>query len=178
MTEPLFAESSCRARVAAALEEIDLTRWLFGLRDDEYRACSKAHIAAGASKTPDGRRLSINVENPGGTLLVQHYVEDLVTRARCRVVSDSDAFTPLGRSKYGVVWEVSVVAESPTACTFTNQVRVYATPHLLGLLRSHAVPLEQAAAAAQRIVEEHNAEETPLFAGNIEAKALAGLWRA
>lgn len=178
MSAPLLADSVWTATIEAPAAAIDLTDWLFTLRDDEYRRCSRAHIAGGTSQTPDGRRMSINVEKPGDTLLVQHYVEDLTERSRCRVVSDTDGFTPMGPTRYRVVWEVSVVATGPSACLFSNHVLVYATEGLVALLAENNVPLEIAAAAAQRTVEEHNAEETPLFAKNIEAKAREGVWPA
>jgi hypothetical protein len=174
---PVLADSTCTADVPAAASDIDVSEWLFTLRDDEYRACSAVHLAAGSSRTPDGRRMSINVERPGGTLLVQHYVEDASSRDRCRVVSLSDALTPMGPSTYGVAWTVRVEPAAGGGSTFFNQVRVVATKDFLALLAKNGVPLEAAAANAQQVVDAHNAEETPLFAANLAAKARTGAWR-
>jgi hypothetical protein len=176
MTELLLANSTRTATIGAPADRVDLTEWLFTLRDDEYQQCSRAHIAGGASRTRDGKRMSINVEQPGDTLLVQHYVEDLTTRGRCRVTSQTDGFGPLGRIRYRVVWEVSVAPNGPSACTFTNHVEVYATEELQQLFQKHGVPFEAASEAAQRTVDEHNTEEAPLFAKNVEAKAREGVW--
>jgi hypothetical protein len=176
MTTRLLADSTRTVKLAVAPERVDVTEWLFTLRDDEYQQCSKAHIAGGASFTPDGRRMSINVEKPGDTLLIQHYVEDRVTRDFCRVVSDTDGFTPMGPARYEVIWEVSVSPDGPSACVFTNHVEVYATEGLVKLLQDHGISFEQARAAAQQTVDEHNTEEAPLFAKNIETKASKGIW--
>ena len=42
--------------------------------DGEYQWCSPAHCASAATIAPDGRRMSINVEIVGSTMMVQHYV--------------------------------------------------------------------------------------------------------
>jgi len=46
--------------------------WLYSLPTEEYKRCSPDHIAAGATFTDDGTRMSINVEMIGGSLLVQN----------------------------------------------------------------------------------------------------------
>jgi hypothetical protein len=43
-------------------------------------------------------------------------------------------------------------------------------------LEARGVPLAKAGEAAQQALSAHNAEETPLFAKDIERKALARLW--
>jgi hypothetical protein len=40
-------------------------------------ACSPAYYAAGATTTPDGRRMSISVEVIGGSRIVQHHVREI-----------------------------------------------------------------------------------------------------
>jgi hypothetical protein len=67
----------------------------FTLADDEYQRCSKAHIAAGASIDPAGKRVSINVEKVGN-LIISHYNEDVSAKDHCRVVSISDVLTVQG----------------------------------------------------------------------------------
>jgi hypothetical protein len=46
--------------------------------------------------------MSINVEILGGSLMVQHYVEESGQPDHLRLVSTSDVFTPAGRTKVGV----------------------------------------------------------------------------
>jgi hypothetical protein len=52
--------------------------------------------------------MSINVEILGGSLMVQHYVEEIGEPDHLRLVSKSDLFTPAGRTKIGVIWDLSV----------------------------------------------------------------------
>jgi hypothetical protein len=52
-------ESSCSAIIQAPIEKVDIPAWCFSLPDSEYQRCSPAHHAAGATTTPDGRRMSI-----------------------------------------------------------------------------------------------------------------------
>jgi hypothetical protein len=82
MDLPVMADSRMDALINAPCETIDLTAWVFGLTDKEYQACSKDHIAAAASLARDGKRMSINVERIG-SLIVQHYVEDISERGHC-----------------------------------------------------------------------------------------------
>lgn len=176
MRPSLIASSTRRSVVQAPLAQIDLSDWLFTLSDQDYRACSVAHIAAGATRLPDGRRVSINVEQPGDTLMVQHYVEETAARDLCRVVSRTDAFTPLGRTLWQVTWQVSLRGLGANAAEFTNHFEVEATGDFLALLESHGLALGQVAPAAQQKADEHNAEETPLFAADIGRKARQGRW--
>src|ERR1700677_3040038 len=76
---------------------------------------------------PDGRRMSINVEVLGGSPMVQHYVEDIGERDHLRLVSNSDIFTPTGRIKVGVIWDLSVRKIDEQSCEFTNTVHSSAT---------------------------------------------------
>jgi hypothetical protein len=59
---------------------------------------------------------------------------------------------------------------------FTNSVEVRSNPGYLEALKKRGVPFATASEAAQHALSAHNAEETPLFAGDIEHKALAERW--
>lgn len=176
MGNRLIADSTRRSVIRASIGQIDLSEWLFTLSDKEYQACSVAHIAAGSSRLPDGRRISVNVEKPGDTLMIQHYVEDTSEREQCRVVSLTDAFSPLGRTGWHVTWKVSAQPIDARSCEFTNHFEVTATDGFLSLLEANGVALEQVAKVAQKQADEHNEEETPLFAADIERKAQRGVW--
>lgn len=52
--------------------------------------------------SPDGRRVSINVEILGGSLVVQHYIEEVARPDHLRLVSTPDVFTPTGRTKISI----------------------------------------------------------------------------
>lgn len=172
-----FADITVTAVINAPVHKINLTRWLFTLKDEEYQACSSGHITAGGSVSREGKWMSINVEQVADTLLVQHYVEDICNQDHCRVNSLSDSFSPAGRTKLNVTWELRVKKISDTACEFSNRVIVSPTADFLNLLE--AVPIKDVAPVKNQMaqnVQAHNEEETPLFAKDIETKALDGIW--
>ena len=176
MKDNLLVDSTVHALIDAPIERIDVSDWLFTLRDHEYQACSRAHIAAAATLTATGKRMSINVEKPGDSLMIQHYVENDANRSLCRVVSRSDVFGPLGQTTWDITWEVSVERSADAHCRFTNHILVHATDQFLEVLNAHSIPFAQARASAQKAAHAHNEEESPLFALDIQGKALAGRW--
>jgi hypothetical protein len=116
--------------------------------------------------------MSINVEILGGSLMVQHYVEEVAEPDHLRLVSNSDVFTPTGRIKIGVIWDLSVKKIDDKTCEFTNTVHSSATPELMDFLGKQGIPWEVFKAARKPISEAHNRQETPLFAKSIERHAL------
>jgi hypothetical protein len=177
MDLPVMADSRMDAVIKAPCESIDLPAWVFGLADKEYQACSMDHIAAAASLTADGKRMSINVERIG-SLIVQHYVEDVSERRHCRLISISDTFGPeiRARGQVGVMWEFFVEPIDATTTKFTNHVEVKAVAGFEDVLQRQGVTLDQARQRAQSVLAPHNTEETLLFAKDIERKALNGRW--
>lgn len=167
----LLAESEYTSSIDAPIEAVDLTTWVFTLADDEYQKCSKAHVAAGASTDPAGKRISINVEKVGN-LIISHYNEEVSKKDHCRVVSTSDVFTPQGRTKLHITWELKATAAGNGRCTFLNRVAVHATPEFLKFIADNKVDAGPAQAAMVKDLQAHNAEETPLFAKSIERMAL------
>ena len=91
---------------------------------------------------------------------------------RLRPVSTSDVFTPTGRTKVGVVWDLVVKKIDDKTCEFTNTVQSCATPELLDLLGKQGIPLDVFRGARKPISEAHNRQETPMFAKSIERHAL------
>ena len=70
MTDRILSHSSFSHIVDVPIERIDIADWLFNLPEAEYqRCCPLDHIAAGATSTDNGRRMSINVEMIGETLM-------------------------------------------------------------------------------------------------------------
>jgi hypothetical protein len=70
MTDRILSHSSFSHIVDVTIECIDIADWLFNLPEAEYqRCCPPDHIAAGATSTDKGRRMSafaavaIDVEN-------------------------------------------------------------------------------------------------------------------
>ncbi len=170
----LLAESEHKSAIQAPIEAIDLTTWVFTLADDEYQRFSQAHIAAGASTDPAGKRVSINVEKVGN-LIISHYNEDVSEKAHCRVVSTSDVLTAQGgRTKLRITWELKAIAAESGSCEFINRVAVHATPEFYKFLADNKVDLDQAKAGLRQDLETHNTEETPLFAQSIERMTQRG----
>jgi hypothetical protein len=172
MNNETLVESSFSAIIKAPIEAVDIPSWCFTLPESEYQSCSPAHCSAGATSAPDGRRMSINVEIIGGSLMVQHYVEEIGEPDHLRLVSNSDVFTPTGRTRIGVIWDLTVRKIDDQTCEFTNMVHSSGTPELMDFLGKQGIPWEVFQAARKPISEAHNRQETPLFAKSIERHAL------
>ncbi|HXW92520.1 MAG TPA: hypothetical protein VEK33_18380 [Terriglobales bacterium] len=173
MEDNTLVKSSFSAIINAPIEKVNVPSWCFTLPESEYQACSPAHFSAAATTAPDGRRMSINVEVIGGSLMVQHYREEISQPDHLRLVSNSDVFTPNGRTKIDVIWELSVKKIDDHTCEFTNFVQSSATPELLDLLGRQGIPLEVFRTTRRPMSEAHNRQETPLFAKSIERHAIA-----
>jgi hypothetical protein len=173
MTTNQIVDSSVTAIINAPIEKIDIPTWCFNLSEREYQGCSPAHIAAGFTTAPDGKRMSINVETIGGSLMVQHYVETLGERNHLILDSTSDVFTPTGRTTIHVTWELSAREIAPGQCEFINRVRSYATDEFMNFISRQGIPFDLFRAQRQPASIAHNQGETPLFAASIERAALA-----
>jgi hypothetical protein len=172
MNEHQIVDSSFTAIIEAPLAKIDIPTWCFNLPEQAYQACSPAHVSAGFTTAPDGKRMSINVEVIGGSVMVQHYVETLAHKDHLILDSTSDVFTPTGRTTIHVTWELSVRELGAGRCEFTNRVRTYATEELLAFLARQGIPFDLFRAQRQPASIAHNQGETPLFAASIERAAL------
>ena len=172
MSEAQIVDSSFSAIINAPVEKVDLPTWAFSLPDAEYQGCSPAHVAAGATTSPDGKRMSINVEVIGGSPMVQHYVETVARPDHLILESVSDVFTPNGRTTINVLWELRVTKLDAQRCEFTNHVRSSATDEMLALLDRQGIPFDVFRAQRQPMSIAHNQGETPLFAASIERFAL------
>ncbi|MGX9146386.1 hypothetical protein [Mesorhizobium sp. 128a] len=175
MDDHEIVDSSFTAVINAPIEKIDIPKWCFNLAEQEYQGCSPAHVAAGFTTAPDGKRMSINVEVIGGALMVQHYVETLGRKDHLILDSVSDIFTPNGRTTINVRWELSVKALNDGSCEFTNHVRSTATNDFMTLLDRQGIPFEVFRSQRQPNSIAHNKGETPLFAASIERAALRDL---
>jgi hypothetical protein len=167
-----LVESRFSAIINAPFESVDIPAWCFTLPESEYQSAAPAHNACGATTGPDGRRMSINVEIIGGSLMVQHYVEEIGEPDHLRLVSNSDLFTPTGRTKINVIWDLSIRKIDDQTCEFTNLVHTSATPELLDFLGKQGIPYDIFREARKPMSVAHNREETPGFAKSIERHAL------
>jgi hypothetical protein len=173
-TDLILSQSSFSHIIDVPFEQVDIAQWLFTLPDAEYQRCAPPdHIAAGATFTDDGRRMSINVEMIGTGLVVQHYVGEVTEAAHCRMVSTSDVFTPHGRTKVQVIWDLSAKKIDAQHTEYTNAVISHPTEEFLAFLKAHDISWEKASADRQQSSGDHNRRETPLFAQSIARAARA-----
>jgi hypothetical protein len=170
--EQIIVDSSFSATINAPIEKINIPEWCFTLPEHEYQACSPAHVAAGVTTSPEGKRMSINVEVLGGSPMVQHYIETLSEPAHLILESVSDVFTPTGRVNILVHWELSVKRIDDSTCEFTNRVISRSTEGFLNALEKQGIPFELFKTQRQPVSIYHNQSETPLFAQSIERHAL------
>ena len=170
--EIVLVESSFSAIINAPIEKIDIPAWCFTLPDDDYQGCSPAHVAAGFTVSPEGKRMSINVEVLGGSLMVQHYHEKLAEPAHLILESVSDVFTPNGRTTIFVHWELSARKIDDHTSEFTNKVISRPTEEFIRFIDKQGIPFDLFKAQRQPVSIYHNQTETPLFAKSIERHAL------
>lgn len=170
----VLSQSAFSHVIDVPIEQVDIGKWLFGLPEAEYQRCAPPdHIACGSTRTDDGRPMSINVEQIGTGLVVQHYVGEVVGKLRCLLVSTSDVFTPAGRTRVQVIWELSAKSLSDGRTEYTNSVVSHPTEEFLTIIASHGVSFEQASHDRQLASGDHNSRETPLFAESIARAARA-----
>src|SRR5262249_6748758 len=147
--EPLAESSFCHI-INAPVEQVDIADWLLNLKSAEFQRCCPAqHIAAAATMTEDGKRMALNVETMGDSVIVQHFIGEVTDPHFCRLVSRSDVFTPAGRTKLDMVWQLSVWPMDAERCEYTNRVSACATDDFLGFLSRRRIALAEARAAQQ-----------------------------
>jgi hypothetical protein len=109
------------ATLEASSAEVDLESWLFGLSDNDYRACARGHRGAGVYRDEAGRSM-VNVESIGGNLLVQHYRPVRASRSDMEMYSRA--------SSVYLLHLIPVTASArwwlrhPQSLTITNLVRL------------------------------------------------------
>jgi hypothetical protein len=172
-----IGDVTAKAVVNAPIETINLGDWMFTITAEEYAACASGHQSAAQGKLASGKRFSVNLEVVGGTFMVQHYVEKVAKRDHVIGFSPSTTFF-LGDTDCvfaQITWELKVEKLDEKRCELI--CRVFAESDN-----------EDFVAGLKKAVEEnpdeksalhlHIEEESPMFAKDIERKALAGVWRS
>ncbi|WP_180247617.1 hypothetical protein [Bacillus sp. AFS031507] len=67
----------------------------------------------------------------GTSIVIQHYVGEVIAKDHCRLVSNSDIFTPQGSTKLQVIWDLSVKSINDSQVEFTNLVIIHPTEEFL-----------------------------------------------
>jgi hypothetical protein len=174
LTDMILSNSSYSHELDIAADKLNIPDWLFNLPMYEYqRCCPPDHISAGSTTTDDGRKMSINVEMIGESLMIQQYVGEITEANHCHMVSISDAFSRNGRTKVQIIWDLSVKPLGANRCEYTNSVIAHPTEEFMAFIKEHNIKFEDAAKGRQAAGGDHNRRETPLFAESIKRRALA-----
>ena len=171
---PTLVESSVSATINAPIEKVDIPAWCYSLPDSEYQACSPAHCRR---RGDHGARRPAHVDQRRDHRRKHHRAAlrrgDRRPRITCRLTSRSDLFTPSGRTKIDVIWDLSVRRIDDATCELTNTVHSSAPPEMQDFLARQGLAFDAFAAGRRPNSEAHNRQETPLFAKSIERHALA-----
>lgn len=171
-----LGEATAQATINANIDSINISEWLFNISSDEYAACANGHQSAAQGTLPSGKRVSMNVEFVAGFFMIQHYIETISEKDRVLTVSPNTVLW-LDDKKYvllQITWELSVKKIDEDACLLTCKV----TSETENEKFIHAVhELTKDVDQAETPFQLHINEETPLFAKDIEGKALAGVWK-
>jgi hypothetical protein len=174
-TMTILGEATAQATINACMDKINISDWLFGLTSEDYEACAEGHQSAAQGRLPSGKRVSINMEYVAGFFMVQHYVETISEKDRVLIVSpntllwlDDEEYVQLE-----ITWELHLEKIDANSCKLICTV-ISASDNEQFIEVSHK--LNKNIAPSQTPFQLHINEETPLFAKDIEGKALAGKW--
>ena len=141
---------------------VDLSEWIFGMTDEEYRACAKGHYAMGV--VGGAKRLGlINVEEIAGTLIVQHYRTEAATPEHIHFVSEaSEGFlVHLVPFNMHVWWDMTIVP------AFEGTSELHCS---IGFEVPRWVTAAGAVVGNNHFVRKHLIEETKNFGKDITTK--------
>jgi hypothetical protein len=173
LVDKVLSDVVCKHEINARLEQIDIATWLSTMNEDEFRRCCPPdHISCGRTSRDDGTKILLHIETIGHALMIQRYVMDVATPELCKMISLTDALTPNGLTRVGVVWTLSVKRIDDRRCEFSNSMVVHPTAEFMEFIAQHRIRFNDAVGARQHVEGEHNRRETPLMAASIERFAL------
>ncbi len=170
-----LGEASAEAIINAPKNKINISEWLFNLGSQEYAACAEGHQAASQGILPSGKRVSINLEYVAGYFMVQHYIETISEKDRVLSISPNTVLW-LDDEKYVILqitWELKLSRIDDQSCKLTCKV-ISETENEQFMKATEELTKDMD--PAQTPFQLHINEETPLFAKDMERKALAGVW--
>jgi hypothetical protein len=157
------------------MESVDLTTWAFQLTSDAYLSCApREHHGSVQAQLADGRRVFVSVETIGGLLLSHSYIADVAARNHLRAVSPASQVIPRSGAPYHVrvTWELKLVPLTAESCRLDCAVLVETADRELTQSSTHRESDPPSPLRA------HWSVETPLYAPDIERKAMQGLYRS
>jgi hypothetical protein len=161
------------ATVHAPMQSVDLEAWAFQLTSEEYVRCAPdEHNGSVQARLPDGRRVFVSVETIGGNFMSHQYVAEVGARDYLRAVSPTSQIWSRGSqpTSMRVTWELKLEAIGPAVCRLNCKVTVETNDAEMLAWVAHRP------ADARNPVQTHCEVETPLFAADIERKALRGVY--
>jgi len=174
LVDKVLSDVVCNHLINASVEQIDIASWLSTMNEDEFRRCCPLdHISCGMTSRDDGKKILLHIETIGHALMIQRYVEEVATAELCKMISLTDAFTPNGSSRVGVVWTLSVKRIDDRSCELTNSMVVHPTAEFMEFIAQHKIKFIDAVGGRQHVEGEHNRRETPLMADSIERLVIA-----
>jgi hypothetical protein len=163
---------SATSKVGAPLESLDLSAWAFHLSSDEYVSCAPEHHGSVQAALPGGKRVFVSVETIGGSFMTHDYVEEIAERSRMRAVSSSSQlwWGPAVPAAMKVSWDVRLEPVSRQSCQLSCEILVETADEALLAAIARQPP------GAVDSVQAHCSRETPMFAADMERKALKGIY--
>jgi len=163
---------SATSKVGAPLESLDLAAWAFHLTSDEYVGCAPEHHGSAQAALPSGKRVFVSVETIGGSFMTHDYVEEIAERSRMRAVSSSSQlwWGSAVPAAMKVSWDVRLEPVSRQSCQLSCEILVETADEAL------LAAMARQPAGAVDSVQAHCSRETPMFAADMERKALKGIY--
>ncbi len=165
---------SATCRVNAPLDSLDLSAWAFHLTSDQYVNCAPgAHHGSVQGELPSGKKAFISVETIAGSFMAHHYTEDISERNYLRVISPGSQLwwnSSTLPTFMKVTWELRLEPLSRQDCQLNCAILVETDDQALLTAEARRPP------GATDPVQTHCAIETPMFAADMERKALKGTY--
>jgi hypothetical protein len=150
-----------------AADQVDLSKWLFTMTDEEYQAVATAHRALGTF-VEDGVRGMVNVEAMGGALLIHDYREVQATKPQVEMCSPRTRMYLLHVLPVSIEvrWTMNVVPRTADTSTFSCTVDI---------VLPAALRVVAGVVGFKRAVRKHVEEETGGYAVDLTRKLRAGM---
>lgn len=163
---------SAMGKVGAPVEALDLSAWAFHLSSDEYVSCAPEHHGSVQAALPDGKRVFVSVETIGGSFMTHNYVEEIAERSHMRAISYSSQlwWGPVLPTVMKVTWNVRLEPLSKKDCQLRCEIVVETADEAL------LAAIARQPRGAVDSVQAHCSRETPMFAADMERKALNGIY--
>jgi hypothetical protein len=163
---------SAMSKVGAPVEALDLSAWAFHLSSDEYVSCAPEHHGSVQAALPDGKRVFVSVETIGGSFMTHNYVEEIAERSQMRAISYSSQlwWGPVLPTVMKVTWNVRLEPLSKKDCQLRCEIVVETADEAL------LAAIARQPRGAVDSVQAHCSRETPMFAADMERKALKGIY--